>query len=47
MLTFQDVKYIMIDNKNNVVAGGTNLGGNNLSKDDLIEALRTVEKENS
>ena len=36
---------IMIDNKNNVVAGGTNLGGNNLSKDDLIEALRTVEKE--
>ena len=36
---------IMIDNKNNVVAGGTNLGGNNLSKDDLVDALRTVERE--
>ena len=34
-----------IDNKNNVVAGGTNLGGNNLSKDDLVDALRTVERE--
>lgn len=36
---------IMIDNKNNVVAGGTNLGGNNLSKEDLLEALRTIERE--